>query len=161
MLGKLIKHEFRATSRIMGPMLLIVLALSVLVRFSITVLENAESSFLNILAVLFVLAFAVGIIAVNLMSIIIMIQRFYKNLLGDEGYLMFTLPANVHSIIWSKLIVSIVWFLATGLLMVLVVFVMAISVECWRGCGTYSAQSLSFSEGLERATPSDILLNYS
>lgn len=129
MLGKLIKHEFRATSRIMAPLLLIVLALSAVVRFSIQALENSEMNFLNILAVLLIAAFAIGIIAVNLMSIIIMIQRFYKNLLGEEGYLMFTLPTSVHSIVWSKLIVSIVWFLATAIIMVLIVAVMAMSTN--------------------------------
>ncbi len=129
MLGKLIKHEFRATSRIMGPMLLVVLALSVLARFSIVVLENGGSNFLTLLAGLVMFAFVIGIIAANLMSIIVMAQRFYKNLLGDEGYLMFTLPASVHSIVWSKLIVSVVWFFATGLLMMLTIFVMVSSVD--------------------------------
>ena len=43
-----------------------------------------------------------------------LIQRFYKNLLRDEGYLMLTLPASVHQQVWSKLIVSSVWFIITG-----------------------------------------------
>ena len=39
---------------------------------------------------------------------VILIQRFYKNLLGDEGYLMFTLPVTVSQHIWSKVIVATV-----------------------------------------------------
>ena len=50
------------------------------------------------------------------MTLVLMISRFYRNLLQDEGYLMFTLPANTHALIWSKLIVSTVWFLVTALL---------------------------------------------
>ena len=53
----------------------------------------------------------------------VMIQRFYKNVLGDEGYLTLTLPVNVHEILWSKLIVSFVWFLATGLIAIAAVFI--------------------------------------
>ena len=40
-------------------------------------------------------------------------------LLRDEGYLMHTLPASVHSLVWAKLIVSLVWLLATNLVIVL------------------------------------------
>ena len=58
-----------------------------------------------------------------------MLQRFYKNLLGDEGYIMFTLPASVHQHVWSKLIVSAVWFIATGVVVFLSVFVAAFNVS--------------------------------
>ena len=59
----------------------------------------------------------------GVMAMVVMIQRFYKNVLGDEGYLTLTLPVNVHEILWSKLIVSFVWFLATGLIAIAAVFV--------------------------------------
>ena len=39
------------------------------------------------------------------------LQRFYKNMLGREGYLMFTLPVSVSKLIWSKLIVVMVWII--------------------------------------------------
>ena len=48
-----------------------------------------------------------------------MLQRFYQNLLGTRGYIMFTLPASVHQQVWSKLIVSAVWFIATGVAVIL------------------------------------------
>ena len=65
---------------------------------------------LNMLAALVVMAYVVAITAVFIVAFILMLQRFYKNLLGDEGYIMFTLPASVHQHVWSKLIVSAVWF---------------------------------------------------
>ena len=40
-------------------------------------------------------------------DLIIQIQRFSKNLLGDEGYLMFTLPASVSQHITAKLVVAV------------------------------------------------------
>ena len=53
------------------------------------------------------------IVAVGIAAFVLMINRFYKNLLQDEGYVMMTLPVCVHQQIWSKLIVSTVWFAAT------------------------------------------------
>ena len=71
----------------------------------------------------------VAITAVFIVAFILMLQRFYKNLLGDEGYIMFTLPASVHQHVWSKLIVSAVWFIATGVVVFLSVFVAAFNVS--------------------------------
>ena len=77
-------------------------------------LMDSGNFVLNMLAALVVMAYVVAITAVFIVAFILMLQRFYKNLLGDEGYIMFTLPASVHQHVWSKLIVSAVWFIATG-----------------------------------------------
>ena len=42
---------------------------------------------------------------------------------------MFTLPASVHQHVWSKLIVSAVWFIATGVVVILSAFVAAFNVS--------------------------------
>jgi len=49
------------------------------------------------------------------MTIVVLIQRFYKNLLGDEGYLMFTLPAETWKHIISKLIAAMVWVVLSAI----------------------------------------------
>lgn len=123
MLGKLLKHEFRATSRTMLPLFGVVLLLSLLANLSFTQIADTDSGALDILFGLFIFAFFLGLFTMGVMSLVVMIQRFYKNLLGDEGYLTLTLPVNVHEIVWSKLIVSFVWFLATGLIAIGAVFV--------------------------------------
>ncbi|SFP49665.1 hypothetical protein SAMN05216343_10874 [Oscillibacter sp. PC13] len=113
MLIKLMKHEFRATGRVMGPLYLVLLVTAIGANLSTRGLLETNSSFLNMLGGLLVVAFVFAIMGVCLMSLVLMVQRFYKNLLGDEGYVMFTLPASVHQQVWSKLIVSAVWFAAT------------------------------------------------
>lgn len=114
MLRKLLKHEFRATARIMLPMYLILLVTALGSNLAGRKMLG-PSDILNILGVLIVMAFGFAIAGVLLMSFVLMIQRFYKNLLQDEGYLMFTLPVSIHQHIWSKVIVSSVWFIATVL----------------------------------------------
>lgn len=44
-----------------------------------------------------------------LLTLVLMVYRFYKNLMTDEGYLMFTLPVSRSQLIWSKLLVALVW----------------------------------------------------
>ena len=119
MLGKLIKYEFRATGRVMLPALGVLTVLVLLANLSVRLLDSRLSSFLTVLLILVLIATFIAVVAAELMPIIIMIVRFHKNLLANEGYLMHTLPASVHSLVWAKLIVSLVWLLATNLVIVL------------------------------------------
>lgn len=129
MLGKLIKHEFRATGRILLPALAVLLVLTVMAGFSIKSLEmSSVPELLEIIFVIILMAFVIGIIAVWVMTVWLMISRFYNNLLGDEGYLMLTLPASVHSHIWAKIIVSLIWFLVVGIVVTALIFGLVISL---------------------------------
>ena len=128
MLRKLLKHEFRATGRIMLPLYLILLATAIGANFSTRGLLETDLKVLDLLGGLLVVAFAVAIIAVCVMSMVVMVQRFYKNLLQDEGYVMMTLPVSVHQHVWSKLIVSAVWFALTIVVVCLACFIMAFDV---------------------------------
>lgn len=113
MLGKLMKHECKATSRLMAPLLLVVLGLGLVVRVYDGILKNADSSWIiERLHGLLIFAFVIALIAAVVCAVVLMVQRFSKNLMGDEGYLMFTLPVSDHALIFSKLLVSVIWFLA-------------------------------------------------
>ena len=131
MLGKLMKHEFRATARIMLPVMGAMAALALLANLSIRGLAGnlSDVPMLKILFTLIIIFFGAAVVATVVMSLVIMVSRFYRNLLKDEGYLMFTLPVSVHELIWSKLIVSLVWFLGTGLLIFLVMTLMALNLS--------------------------------
>ena len=47
-------------------------------------------------------------------TLVVMIQRFYKSLLGDEGYLMFTLPVQTWKHLVNKLLIAILWNLLSA-----------------------------------------------
>ena len=108
MLMKLVKHEFRATGRVMGLLFLVLLAAAVGANFSIQVLNGSSLSLLRILGALVMSAYVMAVIGVCFVCFFLMLQRFYRNLLGDEGYVMFTLPVSVHQHVWSKLMVTAV-----------------------------------------------------
>ena len=122
MLSKLLKHEFRATGRTMLPVYAAVVVLAVLANISIRMLLTRDvGPLLSIFFGLIVAAFVIGIIAAGIMTLVMMIKRFYTNCLKDEGYLMHTLPVSVHELVWSKMIVSVVWFAATFVVIWLVI----------------------------------------
>ena len=122
MLGKLIKHELRDSGRTMLPFILVSLFLAVMAGLSMRAMEHQqEYSWFNIVFGIVIFLFVAGLMAVCIMSVVVVINRFRQNLLGDEGYLMFTLPVSVDQHIWAKLIVSAIWFLATALTCMLAV----------------------------------------
>ena len=125
MLGKLIKHELRGSGRTMLPFILVSLFLAVMAGLSMRAMEHQQDySWFNILFGIVIFLFVAGLMAVCIMSVVVVLTRFRQNLLGDEGYLMFTLPVSVDEHIWAKMIVSAIWFLATGLTCMLAVMLM-------------------------------------
>lgn len=126
MLGKLLKYEFRATGRSMLPVLGVMALLVALANLSVRVLDKNIGGFLAVLFGLLIFAAVVAVIAAEIMPVVVMVTRFYRNLLGSEGYLMHTLPASVHSLVWSKLIVSCIWMLLTNLVIFLLAFASAL-----------------------------------
>ncbi|NLC72734.1 MAG: hypothetical protein GX684_03050 [Ruminococcaceae bacterium] len=122
MLGKLIKHEMRATGRIMATVLLSVLAVTVVANL----FWKIQMPSLKVLVVLYdtvkyllLAASIIGVIGVGLFSIVVMVKRFYNSFLSNEAYLSLTLPVSVHQHIWSKIIVSMIWFFLTGVVIFL------------------------------------------
>ena len=130
MLGKLIKHEFRATGRLMAPLFCALVLLALVVRANDLVFQHVESysAFLNVLNTLLIIAYVLALLGVMVFSTVLMIKRFHQNFLTDEGYLMFTLPTSVHSLLWSKLITAALFFIFTFLAEAL-----SVAIVVWRG----------------------------
>jgi len=127
MLGKLIKYELKATSRWFLPLYLTILIVSLLNVLFFNVPGAGEKSFsISSLAMgISMLVYVTLIVGMVLMTLIVLVQRFYKNLLGDEGYLMFTLPVQSWSHIISKLAVSMLWIIISGIIAVCSVFIIS------------------------------------
>ncbi|MCL1808903.1 MAG: hypothetical protein FWG42_03930 [Clostridiales bacterium] len=102
MLGKLLKYEIQATSRVFLPLYLGLLAVAVAASFTL-------QSNLDVLKgiIMFLLVMLYG--ALIVVTVVLLIQRFYRNLLKDEGYLMFTLPVHQATLVASKLVTACLW----------------------------------------------------
>lgn len=116
MLKKLLKYEFIATGRIFlplyGALIIVAFLQKMFIDFNFGNMKNIS---LNIIIGAIPLLFSALIIAVVVATFIMMIMRFYKNLLSNEGYMMFTLPVSVSKLIWSKLIVIFIWIILSGI----------------------------------------------
>jgi hypothetical protein len=120
MLGKLMKYEFKATGRIYLPLFGALIIIAAISRVFMS-LSFQVPQIIGISLSVFMM------IAIFVIALIITIQRFYKNLLGSEGYLMFTLPVNTDQLIWSKLLVASIWNLASIAVVILAIAIMAMT----------------------------------
>lgn len=110
MLIKLLKYEFMATAQTFGLLYLVLAASSL--GLGLWLGKGATSGGFGssvdlglMLGVLYVAA----IIALVIVTLYNIVQRFNRNLLGREGYLMHTLPVTGSYLIFSKLIAAVVW----------------------------------------------------
>ena len=102
---KLLKYEWKACARACLPFYgaIILVALINHLLYSEAVPELLFGIPAAIMSMLYVVIFA----AVFVATAVILVQRFYKSLLGGEGYLMFTLPVSVTQHIFSKAIIAV------------------------------------------------------
>ena len=123
MLRKLLKYEIRATSRTFLPMYALLIVFALINKFFIAV--NSET--LRIPMIIAMSVFVIIIVGICVMTLVVTIQRFNKNLLTDEGYLSFTLPVKVHTQIDCKMIVALIWTLLSAIVAILSIFVLMIN----------------------------------
>jgi len=99
MFGKLMKYELRYLLRIFAPMWGFVIAICALGRVAAPDLFYFETEMLSILLLM---TAVIAIVAMMVISSVVILQRFYKGMYGDEGYLMFTLPVSTSALIHAK-----------------------------------------------------------
>lgn len=115
MLSRLIKHEFRATGRILLPLYALLAVSTALFCVTMRLNSSYDIRALAVFRGLVAFVFGLTIVGAGIVTLALMVYRFYKNYMTDEGYLMFTLPVSTSQMIWSKLIVAMVWSAATAL----------------------------------------------
>lgn len=132
MLKKLLKYEFYATGRYLLPLLAVLILASAAAGLSIRVLGSPDAGRVaSVFAAIFVVLFFLSVMALAAVTVVVIVYRFYKNLLGSEGYLMHTLPVTVHQLIWSKLIVAVIWFTVTSVCIYGCLFAVAFRAQVW------------------------------
>ena len=106
MLGKLLKYDMKSMFRVFIPLWLALLAVSFINHYTIKFDSNAIVG--TIPTVIFMILYVGLIMAVMVVSVALIIMRFYNGLLKDEGYLMFTLPVRPWQLVTSKCITATV-----------------------------------------------------
>ena len=105
MLRKLVKYELKSIYKFFFVLYAIIIAASI--TFISTIKTSSDA--LEVLGFSSGLLCMFGMIALSVGLLVFTITRFNRSLLGDEGYLMFTIPTSTHNIIWSKAIAILIF----------------------------------------------------
>ncbi|MEG0371013.1 MAG: ABC transporter permease [Clostridium sp.] len=110
MLGKLLKYEFKATARTFIPLYIGIILVSLFNGLFLNP-NDVELSNAKVIGIIILVALFIALVVI---TIVVTVQRFSKNLLGDEGYLMFTLPVSTKMLILSKTLIATLWSVLSG-----------------------------------------------
>ena len=108
MFGKLLKYDFRSMLKQFAFIWPAALALALVNHFTINSFVTSTSAVGETTAGIAMLVYVAILIAMFVIALVFACQRFYKGLLGDEGYLMHTLPVKPWQLIGSKLLCAVV-----------------------------------------------------
>lgn len=122
MLGKLMKYEVKCCGRTFFPLYIIVLLFSILGGLFINFDDGSSDKFGIIYVIGILVAFAL-FVAMIVITIVLIVQRFNNSLLGDEGYLMFTLPVGEKTIVLSKFLTSLLFIILTSIVSIVSILV--------------------------------------
>lgn len=139
MLGKLLKHEWKSTCKIMTVINLTVLLLTIagFCILNMNIFGNREST---LLAVFLIIFYALSLAAFGIITEIYLYTRFYRNLFTSEGYLMHTLPVTPLQLFHAKLIVGYFWYVINSLLVIGGVLLFSF-VAAWQFMDSQEAES--------------------
>lgn len=131
MLGKVLKYDMKRLGRVLLPLYLGTLLLSVL-TLGATYLEKVNGIF-NIISSTMMVFFVLSLIATGIGTFAFSIQKFYQNLLKDEGYLTNTLPVKKSTLITSKVISSCIYMTISVVVIIAAVLIGFQRFHVWEG----------------------------
>ena len=139
MLGKLLKYDFRAMWKQFSVIWLAALVIALINRFTLPFNRKGGLGAENeLLAVITITVFIGVMCAMFVVAMVFVLTRFYRGLLGDEGYLMHTLPVKTWQLVLSKLLCAIVVTTVNVVVSILAMFLMmpinwivVFDVELW------------------------------
>lgn len=120
MTGKLIKYEAKSSIKLMGIIWIALIAASAFLAIMLKATDRlwASDSYAmarEMMELIPVLLYTAVFIAMIVITVLIVILRFYRGMIGDEGYLMYTLPVKVWQLITAKGIVAGGVIVASGI----------------------------------------------
>lgn len=122
MLGKLIKHEFRATRRNFSILLAVMLGITLLMKPLFWIRQgmmDSDEIQVTVTEFLVIWAFFMMISILTTAAEVMIAIRYYQSMTCDEAYLTFTLPVTPTQIIWSKVLVGGIWYFTVFLISIL------------------------------------------
>lgn len=119
MTGKLLKYELKSSYQYMLIIWGAILLASIIIALVPNNLSDNDMFITNLLQIIPYLLYGAAVVALGVAMIFIIVIRFYRSLMGDEGYLMHTLPVREWELIVSKALAATIYTIAS----IVVVFI--------------------------------------
>jgi hypothetical protein len=128
MLGKLIKHEFKATWMIMTLICAVLLGTGLVGGFTLRSfvtlddITDIQTLFLSFASMFFIIL----LVSMALLSTVYLVVHYYRSLYTSQGYLSFTLPASITQVVSSRMIVACIWTIVSALFLAICISLIVI-----------------------------------
>ena len=139
------KYDIKSLIRVFIPIWIAAPIVAVMLSGAIHLISVSDGPLINlfseyvgpILLGILTILFVAVIVGMMIMTLILVIRRFWNGLLKEEGYLAFTLPVEVWQLIVSKVIVAAIVNLISGLIAALscLILFLGISKEIFYSMG--------------------------
>ncbi len=130
MTSKLLKYELKSGLRSVGIFwlaLVLTAAFAGIMARVVSIIDASKAELLfSLLNSLSSVIYGVLIAVIAVITLVLIIQRFYKGLLQDEGYLMHTLPTTKSKLVASKQMAAIIIIILSILVITISAFIMNI-----------------------------------
>lgn len=131
MLGKLLKYEMKGTGRTLVPFYGLMLLLAVITRIFNGINIHKFSTLGEIAMGIVAFAYGLTMASVMMLTAFLVIQRFYRTVYGDEGYLTHTLPVKSRDIIISKTASAFLWIVLSAVVAFASVMIIGYQAGMW------------------------------
>lgn len=108
MLGKVMKYEFKAIGRILPLFYIALIAASVFLAINLRFIP-ADIFFGMLIRTISGSLYGIILAATAIVTLVILISRYKKSMLGDSGYYMLTLPVKMETHILAKTFSATIW----------------------------------------------------
>lgn len=141
-IGKVIKYEFKHSSKILLPLYGILLLLGLLTGLSFnktqlnnifnfnTVIEDSTANNTTnvITGILFTLV-CIFITTITIITIVTLAKRFKQGMLEEESYINLSLPFTISEHLWGRFIIDICWIILNYLVIAVTLFFCIIKID--------------------------------
>lgn len=124
MFGKLMKYEMKSLSKGLIPLYGAILAVALINSIMWSFGGPTDGTVGGLSQITALLVYFGLCVAIAVVTFLVVIQRFYKGLLGQEGYLMFTLPVPTWQLTLSKLLGATIMTILSGIVGILSILIL-------------------------------------
>lgn len=127
MLGKLIKYEFKHTSKIMFTTWAILVVATLMGSFALYRLDqgnNSDATFFGIMNGIILVLYVIALIGIYCVDFIYLCYHYHKTMYSSQGYLTHTLPVSPAATFGVKILAFFVWMIASSVLLAVSVLIL-------------------------------------